>query len=171
MKRIIPLFLSVVLLFIMLGCQNESKSKVKSFYYPRTDLGYHALEDKFASSAIQAELRNDIPYQSGAQILAEYFKGPLTPSLSNPFPTGLTLTDINIQGAVLYLTVSDHLASLQDIPLVIACACLSQTAMSVTGTSTVCINCESSLLNGEKFVIMNADSLILDDPILTEPNE
>lgn len=171
MKRILCLFLSLSLIFIMSGCSNDGKEKTRTFYYPRSDLGYNALENKFSSSAIQGELRNDIPYQSGAQILEEYLNGPLDPTLYNPFPADLTIADMTMQGEVLYVTVSDHLASLRDIPLMIACACLSRTAMSVTGSATVCIRCKSSLLNGENFIIMNADSLIFDNPVITEPNE
>ena len=171
MKRILCLFLSLSIIFIMFGCQNNDKEIAKAFYYPRNDFGYNKQEDKFYASAIQAELRQDIPYQSSVQILGEYLKGPLDPSLYNPFPTDLTLADMTIQGEILYVTVSDHLANLRDTPLMLACACLSKTAMSVTGTTTVCINCETALLNGEKFIIMNVDSLIFDDPVITEPNE
>jgi len=171
MKRILCLFLSLSIIFIMFGCQNNDKGIAKTFYYPRNDFGYNKQEDKFYGSAIQAELRRDIPYQSIIQLLGEYLKGPLDPSLYNPFPTDLTLTDMTIQGEVLYVTVSDHLANLRDIPLMLACACLSKTAMSVTGTTTVCIRCAFSLLNGENYIIMTADSLIFDDPVITEPKE
>lgn len=170
MKRILCLFLMIALLFSMTGCRNDENEKTKTFYYPRNDLGYNAQEDKFSSSAIQAEQRNDISYQSGAEILREYLKGPQDPTLNNPFPAGLLLTDMNQQGEVLYLTVSDHLASLQDISLMIACASLTKTAMSVTGATTICIGCQYALLNGEKYIIMNTESIIFDDPVITEPN-
>ena len=170
MKRILCLFLSLSILFILFGCQKNDSKIVKTFYYPRNDLGYNQQEDKFYASAIQAELRQDVPYQSSVQILVEYLKGPLDPTLYNPFPSDLALTNMTIQGEVLYVTVSDHLASLRDIPLMLACACLAKTAMSVTGATTVCISCTSSLLNGEKYIIMNTDSIIFDDPVITEPN-
>lgn len=171
MKRILCLFLSLSILFILLGCQNNDTETANTFYYPRNDFGYNQQENKFYSSAIQAELRQDVPHQSSVQILGEYLKGPLDPTLYNPFPTDLTLADMTIEGEVMYITVSDHLASLRDIPLMLACACLAKTAMSVTGTTTVCISCTFSLLNGGKYIIMNADSIIFDDPVITEPNE
>ena len=171
MKRIICMLLSTVFFLSVLGCQNDTKDTDLQFYYPKNDLGYNAQENRFFGSAVEAELRSDISYQSGGQILEEYFKGPHDQALVNPFPAGLTLVNLDIRGVILHLTVSDHLSQLQDIPLTIACACLSKTAMLVTGATIVYISCESALLNGEKYLRMDAQSLIFDDPVIFEPTE
>ncbi len=170
MKCLICLCLSVVLFFLLLGCQGDHNVTHYAFFYPRNDLGYHDQESKFFDRAIETESRNDISSESILQIMAAYLKGPLDPSLYNPFPADLCIMDLDIQGEELYLTVSDHLAQLRDIPLVIACTCMAQTAMPLTNTSTVYISCNSSLLNGEKYIIMKADAIILDDLVVTETN-
>lgn len=171
MKRIICLLLSAAFFLFLFGCENDSKANAQNFYYPRNDLGYHKQEGKFSDCAVEAEQRSDIPYQSDIQILGEYLKGPLDPSLYNPFPTGLRLVALDLQEEVLYLTVSDHLARLRDIPLMIACTCLAKTAMTLTNTATVQVSCQTSLLNGEKYIILHAEDIIFEDPIITEPDQ
>ena len=63
----------------------------------------------------------------------------------------------------LYVTVSKELAQLSGLELTLACSCLSMTCMELTGAENIVISAENSLLDGQKSITMNKDTLLLID--------
>ncbi len=164
MKKIICLIVASALLLCQLGCSKDKSPITLHFYYPRQNYGYDALEGRFFAQSAQEELRDDIIYRSARQVIGVYLEGPLDPALANPFPKETELVTLSIEGNTLYLTLTDHLAQLTGIPMIIACSCLAKTAMAITKANQVCIRCETALLEGAEFVTINEESVFFDDP-------
>lgn len=171
MKRIICVLISVSILLCFWGCQKKDSNIILHFYYPRQNYGYDELEGHFSQQSAQEELREDIVYRSSRQVIDAYLLGPLDPALSNPFPAGTQLVTLRVEGAVLHMTLTDQLAQLTGIPLIMACACLAKTAITLTNTAQVQIKCESAMLDGERVIVMSKDSVIFDDPIFVDENQ
>lgn len=171
MKRILCMLLLISMILCLWGCQQKDSKIVLHFYYPRENYGYDEQQGRFFQQSAQEELRNDIVYQSSQKVIDEYLLGPLDPALSNPFPTGTQLVSLRVEGAVLYMTLTDQLSELTGIPLIMACACLARTAIMLTDSVQVQIRCESAMLDGGQVIIMNSETVIFDDPIIIEENQ
>lgn len=167
-KRLICLFIIFVLLMTPLGCSKNDSPITLHFYYPRQNYGYDMLNGRFFPQSAMEELRRDIPYTSARQVIGVYLQGPSDPLLTNPFPGGTVLTDLSIEGDILYLTLSDQFACLSGIPMIMACSCLAKTCIALTKVSAVHIRCESALLDGEKTMIANESAIFFDDPAVVK---
>ena len=163
MKRILSLLLCALLLLGGTGCQKDDASITLYFYYPMINYGYDQEAGKFSQQSIQYEIRDDIEYKSARQVLEEYLKGPVDPSLITPFPAGIKLLDLSLDSKVLYLTVSDELSELTGIPLTIACSCLASTAMKITPVTKVEIKCQNRSLDGKRSFVFSANTTIFSD--------
>ncbi len=171
MKRVFCLFLIFTLLICAFGCHRRSEGTSYTFYYPRSDYGYNTVENKFYSSIIEPEIRDDVSNHTVFEILSQYLLGPTTPALATPYPNGLSLISVNVQEEMLYITVTDQLSELTGIHLMITCACLGETAMELTNTTAVQISCEKALLDGKKSVILHKDSILFDDIASVDTDE
>lgn len=163
MKKTLCILLSITLLVTMFGCQIDDNNNAHTFYYPRSDYGYDALEGKFHKSAIKGESREVISSQSLLETINVYLSGPITQDLTNPYPKQMSLETVSIVGRTLYITVSDHLSELTGIQIMIACACLGKTSMELTNTNCVVISCEKALLDGKKSITLYSDQVIIED--------
>lgn len=163
MKKTLCILLSSMLLVTMFGCQIDDNNNAHTFYYPRSDYGYDALEGKFHESAIKGESREVISSQSLLETINVYLTGPIAQDLTNPYPKQMSLETVSIVGRTLYITVSDHLSELTGIRLMIACACLGKTSMELTNTNCVVISCKKALLDGKKTIILHNDQVIIED--------
>jgi hypothetical protein len=160
MKRIFVFLLCVVLIFTMLGCNKQSKNTQtgNAFYYPLASIPFGK-----GSSAIAAEYRSTEGPNVWMHILNDYFAGPHSEKYKNPFPAGLQAQMTAMEKNTLYVTVSKELAQLSGLELTIACSCLSMTCMELTGAENIVISAENSLLDGQKSITMNKDTLLLID--------
>ena len=166
MKRIFSFLLVFILLLPLWGCQQEDTTFVPRFFYPLQNYGYNELEGRFNTNSISDELREDIIYRSSAQVIEAYLNGPLDPALQNPFPADTKLVDLHVEGTKLHLILTDHLSELTGIPLIMACACLAQTAMTLTNMQEVQIRCETAQLDGEMSITINSSSMVFNDQII-----
>lgn len=162
-KKIISYILTILFLLSLVGCQDQSKGAVYSFYYPRSDFGYNTLDGMFYNSIVGQETREETLHQTVAGIISNYLAGPTTQNLKNPFPAKLSLESVLIDNKTLYITVSDQLSELTGIHLMIACACLAKTGMELTNTTSVQISCRTALLDGKKSILLRNDSVIFED--------
>lgn len=160
MKRTICFLLSLLLLLIFCGCKKEVAQDEDSisFYYPLAELSYQA-----GSSAIAAEPRQNEQWGSWAQVLNIYLKGPLASTFYSPFPAGLQVTETRMENGTLHITVSQQLADLTGLPLTIACGSMAMTCLELTGAETVIIRAENGLLDGQKSITMDKNTLLLLD--------
>lgn len=162
MKRMTALLIILAIVFPLRACsvKEEMSQDQVCFYYCHTKFSY----DGTAGSVISPETReaaghrNDLSY-----LLSLYLRGPEDPAFTSPFPSGVTLVDVLQDGNTLHITLNNKFADLSGLDLAIACACLTKTCLGLGDIDSVCIYAEDALLNGEHFIEMNADSLLLLD--------
>lgn len=160
MRRAICLLLCCVSLLLCFGCTEKSPEPQDGivFYYPQAQLSFQP-----GSTIIGTETRALTDQETWAQVLSIYFLGPDAEHLLSPFPAGLAVIKTSMENKTVYITVSDHLAELTGLELTMACSCLSLTALALTGAETVVINAEDALLDGQKSITMDKNTLLLLD--------
>lgn len=163
MKRLLLLSLAVL---VLVGCSQENDPGKMRFSYPRAEFSYNR-----ADSVIVSEFREVDRSLSVGALLSMYLEGPMDSTLVNPFPQGLSIQSVWNDGHTLFITVSDHMATLSGAPLILACSCLGRTAMDISGAASADIRCESLLLDGKKSITVNADTVIYTDTIVSYENE
>ena len=159
MKR----FLSTILILSFLLCttscyQEETEPKGIAFYYCVSQRDYTS-----GSTVLSAEHRADVPEDSLPQALELYLSGPLSPDLLSPFPQNLKILGAYQEGKTVYLTLSTELAGLSGIDLTIACGCLTLTTLAIANAEQVEIRTVSGLLDGQRTIIMDKNTLLLLD--------
>lgn len=162
MKKCIAVLLIVMCLFHLAGCQKEAPAPIgPAFYYCAADIGY-----SMDSTAIRAEHRENAAQDTLQQMLVKYLAGPESADLRSPFPVGMKLIEVSLEGNTVYITVSDALSSLSGLELTLACSCISLTCLDFTGAELVVISAQDSLLDGQKYVTMDKNTLLLLDTVL-----
>ena len=159
MKKFCIMLAIVLLLSCVWGCQQETTEPAGiAFYYCVTDLTFGAQD-----SVITAEYRQNIPQDNWAQVLDLYLQGPTSDTLRSPFPAGLKTLKTTMENTTMYVTFSEKLASLSGLELTLACSCICMTCMALSGAETVVISAEDALLDGQKSITMDANTLLLLD--------
>lgn len=160
MKRIICLFVCLSLLLPCCGCKKVTEQSEEGicFYYLRTQLSYQTDRP-----AIEGEKRQIQQLDSWAQVLDVYLAGPESEDLVSPFPAGLRVLKTVMENGTVHISVSKNLADLTGLELTIACACLAMTCLELTGAETVVISPEEGLLDGQKSITMDKNTLLLID--------
>jgi len=161
MKQIIALCLFVLLL--LFGCSSENDGQSVTFYYPRVTYTQNSDD-----SVVAAETREDINPGTLAQLLNQYLQGPKDPLLKNPFPKDTSILSVYIREDTVYVTVSDHLAQLNGVNLIIACTSLGKTAAHMYQTSDACIICETAQLDGKNSILISDSTILYLDTVTTE---
>lgn len=160
MKQRIALSLCLLLLFSCMGCRQDPGADVDSahFYYPRAQLSFDS-----GSSAFEAEYRHMDQWSSWAQVLNIYLAGPTSNQLRSPFPAGIKVINTTMENGTVTINVSRELAQLSGLELTIACGCLTLTCLELTGAETIIIRADGALLDGQKSIRMNKNTLMLLD--------
>ena len=159
MKKIIALLLCLSLLGCLWGCVKVpgTPDVPVQFYYPQA-----SQKDALSSAGglVSFELRESAGNIGKYAYLTQlYLQGPVTETLRNPFPRGTTLKSLLIKNGIVYLVLSDAIASLSGTELTLACACLTRTIYEMTGFRVVNIQAETQLLGGSRKLIMNVKDL------------
>jgi len=156
MRVIAYLLIFVTLLFS--GCGKQTLLAPESFYYPKTVYVQPDSNEVFAEEIRETDGCPDL----GA-ILDLYLLGPMNAGLRNPFPRDCQLVSWSVNGTQLELILTDEFAQLTGIHLVIACASLAKTCINLTDVTSVMIKTDTLLLDGDQFVIITKDNLLLSD--------
>ncbi len=158
MKRLIALLLTAL---IFTGCAfigSKTKESVV-FYYLRTHSDNNTYDDFFSEGIIGSEEREASGHRDNlSYLLTVYFRGPLNPELTSPFPMGCRILEIQQENGLLSILLNPILAEKSDLEITIACACLAQTCMDLTEAETVQIesrNLENKLLFSRTFTRNN----------------
>lgn len=161
MKKLIAIVISLLLLPGICGCQKqEQQPEGIAFYYCVTELSF-GIQDK----AIEAEYRQGITKDHWANVLDLYLRGPETAGLRSPFPAGLKTVATSMEQNTAYITVTEELASLSGLELTLACASLAMTCLELTGAETIVISADGALLDGQKSITIDANTLLLLDTV------
>ena len=159
MKKLLSALLSICLIMCLFGCHQESDTPQGTpFYYCKKDPSYQ--ED---STALTAEYRTDALDQSFNEVMEIYLQGPQSAALYSPFPDDLRLIGVHQENGVIYLTFSRELSQLSGLSLTMACSCITLTALTLTGANQAEIRCVTGLLDGQRSIIMDKDTLLLLD--------
>ena len=162
MKQWIAALLACCIMLLIVGCNKKEPVEEGPVFY------YCAAELKFGmeNQAILFEHRADAQNRTTAEVLNLYLAGPKSEGLRSPFPSGLKLMEVRSEEGTLFITLSSALAELSGLELTMVCCCLSLTGMELTGAQQVTISAEGALLNGQKSITMDKDSLLLLDTVL-----
>ena len=155
--------LSLLLCFSLLGCQKEEPVPILepvNYFYIRSSYEYTNSETFFGSEAREASgHKEDLTY-----LLEQYFLGPQSEGLSQPFPEGCSLISFSVRtNNTITLVLTDAFAELSGIDLSIACICLAKTVTGITGYPKVIIRTQSQLLDGKKSITIRDDELAFYD--------
>lgn len=161
MKKILSFVLICTTLTFVIGCQQTPEAPHGiAFYYCVTASDYNV-----GSTSLVAEHRVDVPSDSLLDAMTIYLKGPLSEDLQAPFPSGLSLVGVYQNNKTVYLTFSRELAYLTGLDLTIACACVTLTALDISGADQVEIRTVAGLLDGQRAIIMDKNTLLLLDTV------
>lgn len=159
MKPMLAITLSIVLLFLLPACgEAESHENQVAFFYQTQDIRYDPQR-----STLEAEYRDSADFASLEQALDAYFTGPVSTSLANPFPAGLSLISAREENGTLTLILTDALSELTGTQLSIACCCIAKTCLEMTGAEEVSISAETQLLDGARSIVLTHESMHLLD--------
>lgn len=154
MNRLITLIMALLILITFVGC-NSLQSKTDNnvtFYYRNVDIKHGAADGVIGSETRHAgEYRNDFEH-----LITIYLKGPRENDHTSPFPAGIYLKQFTLGSDRAYITLSSHMSLLSGLDLVIACACLTNTVLELTGVSSIEITAEDGTLDGNPYLIFNS---------------
>ena len=155
MKRYIAFLLLSIAVFQLFGCANSTNTTSVNFYYCTANPQYHSQ-----ASVIQAEQRKVGTTLSDLEgILHMYFEGPTSTKLISPFPAGTKLKTVHHGKEVTEIVLSNEIATLTGVELMLACASLASTVMEISQAEAVQIRAETQLLNNQEFIEFTAQSL------------
>lgn len=164
MKRNWSLILCSFLLLGLCACGLAAKPKEKPAPEQPVNFYYQADASDFSGGAIQAEIRDLGPETLPVEeILALYFRGPVSDNLRSPFPADLAVDEASLSGGVLTLAFNDAYASLSGVQLTLANACLVYTMVQFEGVERVCLQTAGSTLSGQLSVPLQAEDFLLVD--------
>ena len=125
----------------------------------------------FSEGVIGAEERDVTSHLDDlSYLLTVYFRGPLDPDLSSPFPMGCRILEIQLSDGQLTIWLNPILAEKSEMDITLACACLALTCLDFTDVDSVQIesrNLEEDILFSRTFT---RDNLFLND-VSAKPSE
>ena len=166
MNKILSLLLIFSCICCLFGCQEapEVPDNAVTVYYKRAAFTYGTEDSVIAPSYIvPANPENDL-----TNLLKEYLTAVPADGFVSPFPLGLSIVSFEVDALTAKIVLTDRIALLSGIDLILACSCLTQTIMGLTDCHEVIISAESKLLDGEKFITLNQNSYLLLDKSATE---
>ena len=105
-------------------------------------------------------------------MLALYLQGPSDPELRFSFPEGTILVEFAQENQVISITLSSKAAMMDDIDVVIACACFAETCFAISDAQQLHIQSLVSAAGLSVDTIITRDSILLPGyEILSEPTE
>lgn len=154
MKKLISLLLFLCLLLTLPGCGKEEADIL--FYYTRKEVLYGQEDGVIVPEAREVTGHEEDLYY----LLMLYLEGPHSQELSRPFPGGTALSDLEISGNRITVTLSDAFGRLQGIELTVACTCIAYTCFSVSQCESVTVG---STMSGTTPITLTRDTVALSD--------
>lgn len=158
MKKLLCLLLGVSLLCFLFGCSSNAPQVPAEFFYRQNGFPYDTQR-----SVIGSEIRETIDHPGYLRTLNLYLQGPASNDFSPTYPEDSKIITLSQSPGAITLVLSDAFASLTGIELSIACTCLTQTVIQLTGCTVVTIQAESLPLDGKSSITLNESSAMLYD--------
>lgn len=132
MKRMISALVCLLLAISLCGCRSGANTVL--FYYLRNE------QQSGTADSIMAAQSREITGNRGLNYsLRLYLEGPSVEHLTSPFPEGTQLLSTKLENDILYVYLGSEFASLEDIDMTLACACLFKTCCELSSVTQVCI--------------------------------
>ena len=168
MRKILCFLLIACMLLSVTGCQKEENipENAVAVYYKKAAHDYGAEDGMIGKAHLDAAgHEKDYPY-----LIRAYLQSSPGEKFASTFPDGVKLVRFNLESSTAKVTLSSHMADCTGMDLTIALTCLTKTIMAMTCCKEVIFNATDTLLHGEKFVTLNADSFLLADTSGPEQN-
>lgn len=161
MKKLISLVLCAAVLFTLAACtEEEPKIEQPVQLYYRTAVA----DTEIASSVIAPLTAEGAGLKDDPQaLLNEYLKGTSESGYLTTFPASTKLLSLELTEDTATLLLNPSITRLSGVDLTVACACITMTTIELTGVTTVRIRASNSTLDGAEEIVMDAESLILQD--------
>ena len=166
MKRFFAFIFAITLLLSGCSLANQNMKEPVEFYYLRTCSGNEDYKAYFSDGAIVAELREASGHKEDLfYLISMYLRGPLTPELTSPFPSGSAVSRVIRDGDTLYVNLNAAAANAEDLELTLVWACLAKTCMALTDATVIHI--ESRNIDGKMLFqqTVTGDTLIWDESL------
>lgn len=156
------IFVMIILLCMLLcGCQVKSDALQEpvTVYYRLANISYGTIDSVIAPTDMEsAGHTGDYTY-----LLNLYLTNDTSEEFARTFPKATMLVSIKMDALTAKVVLSDSFATLTGIDLTIACACLTQTVISLTGCQEVIISTKTQKLDGQNFITLSKDSFLFLD--------
>lgn len=164
MMRLRNCIFGILMLLLLCGCSSYQDNTSVTFYYPCSVISSGADAVIAGEHRVISSSREDLQY-----VLSLYLSGPADTTLYSPFPAGVQLKSCRQIESQVEILLSPGLDKLTSLEQTIACTCLAQTVLELTGAETVRIATEQgSLAEG---IVLDRDSFLLYDDVLQDPDE
>ena len=169
MRKFLCILLSLVCLFGILGCSREEKipENAVTVYFKTANYDYGAEEGMIGKTYLDTNGHED----DYSYLINTYLHTTPAEGFASTFPQGVSLVRFRLESLTANVTLSNHMKDCTGMDLTIALTCLTRTIISMTGCQEVILSAEDTLLNGEKFITLNADSFLLSDHSAPAQNE
>lgn len=166
MKKMLILSLCLALLMSLTACSEPAPKYEKPIQlYYRTAV----TADEIAESVIGPVTVEGAALPEDPQaLLNEYLKGTSAVGFLTTFPASTKLLSMELTEDTAILMLNPSITRLSGIDLTIACACITMTTMELTGVTTVRIRASNSSLDGADEIVMDRQTLILQDLYVPE---
>lgn len=165
MKKTLCIVFTLSLIFTcLLGCQPKEYENPAYLYYPRIDPDLPQSEE-----IITFEIRDGNQYPTLTELLTDYFQGPDNNRLYSPFPLGGAVSDINIHGKDVTISLNDDFNQLTGLEFSIASSCLAMTVLTHMNLRTAEINVIDENGHITRSVVLTRESIILNDSYIKAP--
>lgn len=156
LKRIIALLMLIACLLSLNACNtSEQLESPVAYYYLRNDVEFDG-----DNCVIHAEMRESAGFENNiTYLLRLYLAGPSSNDYKNPFPYNVNLLSLSYENATLVATFNENFATLFGLDLTLAAVCFARTAMELSGASTVKIQREHGLLDGQLCIIIDESTV------------
>lgn len=161
MKRSLMIILILSLAAALWGCTGDQEEILDPvhFYYPKTDISFNTDDGVIGAETREASGCRENP----TYLISVYLQGPQSEDFRRIYPAGTRLLSLKIVNNEARLLLSDSIAQLTGVDLTLACACLTVTAMELTGAQSVRIQAVNETLNGQDSITMDGSTLLLLD--------
>ena len=164
MRKLICFFATIITVFSLFGCSvspiEEGNSVV--FYYIHNEIEYGTDSGVITPAVVNVNVKPD-NYDA---LLTLYFNGPTNYECISPFAAGTTFVELGIANNKAQITLSPHMATLDNSTLTVALACLTRTIVEMTGVDTVQIRIQNSKIYGEESVTLSLNSFAYFDDVM-----
>lgn len=161
MKRIISIFLVILLSQNLLSCADNSENfeAPGNFYYIQDQDTLDLNE-----SMLRSEVRETKSYGTQLdELLNAYFNGPVTDGCSSPFPPDLFVVYLEQRDDTISLTLSESFGQMEGLDFTVASTCIALTIFDLTPCNLLELRTEGKLSNGKESVSISRDLLYLTD--------